>query len=286
MDLPTNAQLELFVNVGIVADSSGNIYFADGSRVRMINNSGIITTVAGNGIYGYSGDGGPATAAEFEAPTGLCFDRAGNLYISDYDNNNIRMVSTAGIISTVAGSTFGFSGDGGPATNAQLKSPEGIAIDDSGSVYLADLDVGRVRKINSAGIITSIAGGDTMPDFTCEGCPASDLELNGTIGVTVDHSGNVYASVIVNGTVQKITKDGLIYTIAGTGASGYSGDGGPASTAMLDAPKMICMDNSGNLLITDGGNHRLRKIWLNADYIPSIHESIPSIFYLSKSNNQ
>jgi len=267
----TNAELNFGIVGGLAVDSIGNVFISTSSTIRKVNTSGIISTIAGTAVYGYSGDGGPATNAEFADPVGICFDKAGNFYIADDQNSDIRMINVAGIASTFAGTTIGFSGDGGPATNAQFKWPEGISIDDRGNMYISDLYTGRIRKIDTSGIITTIAGGDTsFPHIVCEGCPATSLQLNGPIGVAVDHSNNVYTSVNSNHVIQKITPSGVAYTIAGNGTPGYSGDGGPASAAMLNGPKMICLDNSGNLLITDAGNHRLRKVWIGTTFLPLI----------------
>jgi hypothetical protein len=281
----TSAHLYLDLTVGLAVDTIGNVYISSGQTIRKVNTVGIISTVVGNGSYGYSGDGGPATAAEIESPSGLCFDKAGNLYIADYGNSNIRMVNTAGIISTIAGTTIGFSGDGGPATNAQMNTPEGITVDGSGNMYIADLYTARVRKINSAGIINTIAGGDSIGITVCTGCHATSLLLDGPIGVAVDHSGDIYTSVNTDNVVQKITQSGLAFTIVGNGTAGYSGDGGPASNAMLNAPEMLCLDNSGNLLITDPGNHRLRKVWLGTNYVPSVHKLVQFSVYPNPITN-
>ncbi len=261
----TAASLDLNLTVGLAIDVVGDVYIACGGTVRKVNNSGIISTVAGNNIYGYSGDGGPATAAQFASITGICFDKAGNLYIADDQNYNIRMVNAAGIISTFVGTgTPGFSGDGGPASAAQIKTPDGIACDDTGNLYIADGINGRIRKVNTYGIITSVAGGnpDAMGPCCYWGCPATSLNLS-PAGVAIDHEGNIYVADIVDDVVQKITPDGLAYAIAGNCTTGYSGDGGPATAAQLHSPTMICLDKRGNLLIADKGNRRIRKVWLD-----------------------
>ncbi len=268
----TAASLSLGLEVGMVTDSAGYVYISSGGQVRKVSPSGIISTVAGNGSYGYSGDGGPATAAQLKAPTGLCFDKAGNLYIADEQSHTVRVVNTSGIISTIAGTGIaGFSGDGGLATNAQLTTPIGIAVDDLSNLYIAAVDNHRVRKVNTAGVMTTIAGIgiDPGPKF-CNGCIATSLQLSGPLGLAVDGLGNVYVAVIGNDAVYKITPDGKAYTIAGTGDEGFSGDGGPATAAEIKHPKMICLDNQGNLLITDKGNIRYRKVWLGTTYIPYI----------------
>ncbi len=259
----TTASLRLNLINGLAVDTVGDVYIACNGTVRKVNTSGIISTVAGNNIYGFSGDGGPATAAQFASITGICFDKAGNLYIADDQNYNIRMVNATGIISSFAGTgTLGFSGDGGPATAAQLKTPAGITFDDSGNLYIADRSNQRIRKINTAGIISSIAGGNPMHIPCCYGCAATSLNL-GPVGIAVDYSGNVYVSDIVDDVVQKITSDSKAYAFAGNCTEGFAGDGGPASAAQLHSPTMICLDNKGNLLIADKGNIRIRKVWLD-----------------------
>jgi type IX secretion system substrate protein len=272
----TNAQLDLYPEIGLAVDIAGNVYISAEQRIRMVNTSGIITTVVGNGILGNSGDAGPATAAKIGGPTGICFDKAGNMYFGDdyAGNDNIRMVNTAGIISTIAGTATGHGGDGGPATDAQLTDPEGIATDDSGNIYFTNGE--HIRKINSSGIISTIAGSDPAgmgPDW-CDGCPATMLKLSGPTGLTIDHSNNIYFSNITGASVLKITINGSIYTLAGSWAGmweqGYSGDGGPATNAELHAPMMICFDNAGNLLIVDRSNFRLRKVSVGTTYTPSL----------------
>ncbi len=262
----TNAELETYFFMGLAVDSSGNVYIGCGGTVRKVNASGIISRVAGTGAFGYSGDGGPAAAAELSVVTGLCFDKTGNLYISDEQNSVIRMVDTSGIISTIVGTSFGFSGDGGPATAAQLKTPAGIAFDDSGNLYICDYNTLRLRKVNTAGIITSIAGGNPADIGCCPGCAATSINLGAT-GIAIDHSGNIYVSDIGHAVVQKITKDGIVQNFAGNCVDGFTGDGGPAVSAELHRPNMICFDNKGNLLIADKGNDRLRKVWISTTFI-------------------
>jgi hypothetical protein len=265
----TAASLYVGFLEGIVADSMGNIFIATEHKIRKVDVAGIITTFAGTGVYGSSGDGGPATAAKINTISGLCFDKAGNLYIVDEGYSNVRKVNTASIISTVAGTgTAGFSGDGGPATNAQLSSPRGIAIDDWGNLYIADALNYRVRKINTSGIISTIAGvGTASGPNVCFGCDALIMQINAPTGIATDAYGNVYLSALTNDVVHKIAPNGKIYPVAGTGDEGYSGDGGPGTAARLHSPTMICLDPKGNLLIADKGNARIRKVWLD----PTVH---------------
>ena len=176
-------------------DSAGNLYIADAVNnvVRMVSASGNITTVGGTGAPSYSGDGGPATSAGLNNPTGIAVDSSGNLYIADQRNERIRKV-TGGTITTVAGNgSAGFSGDGGLAPNAQLYYPEGIAVDGSGNLYIADSDNQRIRKVNAAGTISTIAGNGNV-GFNCNNGTATSLALNHPSGVAVDSSGNLYVA--------------------------------------------------------------------------------------------
>jgi sugar lactone lactonase YvrE len=245
---------------GVALDSAGNLYIGDGPDIRKISN-GVITTVAGNGTTGFSGDGGPATSAQLSEPYGVAVDSSGNLYISDSGNNRIRKVSN-GVITTVAGDGMeGYSGDGGPATSAWLYNPYRVAVDSAGSTYIAEtspyLDIGndRIRKVSN-GVITTVAGNGTT-GFSGDGGPASSAELDQVDGVAVDSAGNLYISDGGNGRIRKVS-NGVITTVAGNGTGGYSGDGGPATDAEL-SPDGIAVDSSGNLYIADTGFH-IRKV--------------------------
>ena len=219
-----------------------------------------INTVAGNGTPGYSGDLGPATNAKINMPIGCFVDATGNIFISDQQNSCIRKVTTSGIISTVAGTGVnGYSGDNGPATSAVLNIPGAIFVDGVGNVFFADGNNNRVRKINTSGIITTIAGNGT-PGYSGDGGAATSAEINNPIGITVDASGNFYIGDQQNHRIRKVTSSGIISTVAGTGSSGYSGDGGAATLAKISYPNYIFLDAAGNLLITDNGNHCIRKI--------------------------
>jgi trimeric autotransporter adhesin len=255
----TSAQLNNPYSIAI--DSAGSLYIADygNYRVRKVT-AGVITTVAGNGSMGYSGDGGPATAAQLAGPEGMAVDSAGNLYIADYDDCRIRKVTAAGMISTVAGNgSCGYSGDGGRAMAAMLYSPAAVAVDSAGNLYIADSANNRIRKVTTAGMISTVAGtgvsgysGDTMP--------ATVAQLNNPSGVSVDSENNLYISDTKNNRIRKITADGTIRTIIGNGINGFSGDNGPATMAQLWLPNGVAIDPADNLYVADAFNNRVRKV--------------------------
>ncbi len=252
---------------GLVFDATGNLYVSESfnQRIRKINTAGIITTIAGNGTAGFSGDGGPATAAELHNPYQITFDVAGNLYIADFDNNRIRMVNTAGIISTVVGTgttgigTGSYGGDGGQATLANLYAPCGVGFDAAGNMFIADVSNNRIRKVNTAGIITTYAGTGTGA-YSGDGGQATAAELYNPYWATTDPVGNVYFSDSKNNRVRMINTSGIISTIAGNGTGAYSGDGGQATVAEINYPSGISFDAGGNMYFADGWNHRIRKV--------------------------
>jgi len=221
----------------------------------------VITTIAGKGVPGYSGDGGAATVAALYYPAGIVLDGKGNLYFADHSNSCIRKINSSGVISTVAGNgTSGYSGDGGPATGAQLCSNLwGIAVDNGDNIYIADKNNQRIRKVNSSGIISTIAGTGTY-GFSGDGGPATLARINGISGVASDNLGNIYICDQYNHRIRKIDTRGIITTIAGNGSEGFGGDGGPATAAILNFPSNVFPDNLGNLYIADQANNRIRKI--------------------------
>jgi sugar lactone lactonase YvrE len=260
----------------VVLDASGNMYISgDASHtVRKVTvSTGIITTIAGNGTSGNTGDGGPATSAELSYPMGLAFDASGNLYIADFYNMNIRKVdATTGIIATVAGNgTTGFSGDGGPATAAEFYYPFGIATDSDDNIYISDLKNSRIRKVTaSTGIITTIAGNGTAR-FSGDGGPATSAEINFPQIIVLDNSNNIYIADQENNRVRLIdASTGIITTIAGNGTGGFSGDGGPATAAELNFPTGLAFDKAGNLYIGDQNNKRVRKITKSTGFITTV----------------
>ncbi|MFY9561410.1 MAG: beta-propeller fold lactonase family protein [Terriglobales bacterium] len=296
------------VSGGLALDSAGNLFFSDSSNsvIRKIDTSGIITTYAGNGISDFSGDGGPATAASLNSPFGIAFDPAGNLYIADAANNRVRYVNPAGIINTFAGNgDFGNGGDGGPANQAQVghpvavvfqnnglyisagsrvrvvnagiinlyagsksgydgdghallstqfSNPLALVFDTAGNLVVVDSGNGRLRKA-AGGIMTTIAGGNVG-----DGGPAKSARLDSFGSIRFDHAGNYYIADLKDNRIRKVNTSGQISTVAGNGITGYTGDGGPATSATLSFPWGMAVDSTGNLFVADTGNRVIRKV--------------------------
>ena len=222
--------------------------------------AGDISTVAGDGIATFSGDGGPATSARLRNPFGVELDSSGNLFIADLGNNRIRKVDTSGNISTVAGNgSQGFSGDGGPATSTKLNNPRVVVVDSSGNLFIADTNNNRIRKVDTSGNISTVAGNGSF-GLSGDGGPATSTTLSNPRGVAVDSSGNLFIADTFNQRIRKVDTSGNISTVAGNGTFGFSGDGGPATSAKLFAPMGVAVDSSGNLFIADNRNHRIRKV--------------------------
>jgi Bacterial Ig-like domain (group 3)/NHL repeat len=247
----------------VAYDASGNLYLADANNhvVREISTSGIITTIAGTGIEGYSGDSAAATSAQLDTPTGVAVDASGNIYIADSHNHRIRKVS-AGTITTIAGTGApGFSGDTGSAVAAQLWLPSGVAVDKSGNVYIADTNNHRIREISS-GTISTIAG-DGEELYAGDGAAATAAALDSPTSVAVDASGNIYIADRLNQRIRMVS-GGIITTLAGTTtvgfSGGFSGDGAAPTAAMLAKPSGVSVDAAGNIYIADTGNQRIRQL--------------------------
>ncbi len=260
---------------GVWVDGSGNLYIADtgNAAIRMVTTKGIISTVVGvESTPGYQGDGSGALSAELLKPSSVVFDSAGNMYIADSGNNVIRKVtpSTAAnpdIISTYAGvyngGTPGYLGDRGPATKALLSDPVALALDSAGNLYIADSNNNVVRKVAANGIITTVAGNGSY-GFSGDGGAAVFAQLSHPKGVAVDAKGNIYISDTYNNRIRMVTPNGIVSTVVGTGALGYSGDGGLATAAQLNFPAGLSIDSSGNIYIADNGNNVIRQ------YLPPV----------------
>jgi sugar lactone lactonase YvrE len=226
----------------------------------------VITTIAGTGTAGYNGDNGPATSARIGTPYGVAVDSFGDIYIADTDNHCIRKVNLYGVIIAVAGTgTDGYNGDGDSATSAQLNTPRGVAVDSDRNIYIADTFNHRIRKVDySSGMISTIAGTGT-DGYNGDDGLATSIQLRNPYGVAVDSYGNIYIADAGHHRIRKVdSSSGMISTIAGTGTDGfshgYSGDGGPATSAQLYLPRGVAVDSSGNIYIADNGNHRIRKV--------------------------
>jgi len=254
---------KLFQPSYLCIDASGNILIADflNNVIRKVNPTGLITTIAGNGVGGYLGDGGPATNAEIRGSMGIAVDGIGNIYFSESNNHIIRKINTLGIISTVAGiGISGYSGDGMPATASKLNTPYGVTVDNSGNIYFADNYNYRVRKINSYGIISTIAGNGTI-GFSGDNGPATAAQFKYFGGISISATGEIYIADYANHRIRKVSNLGTITTFAGNGILGNSGDNGPATAAELNGPNGVYVDKStGNVYITDNYANVIRKV--------------------------
>lgn len=307
-------------------DKEGNFYFSDflGCKIRKIDTSGIITTIAGNGIVGFSGDGGLAVSSQLKYPEGIALDASGNLLIADHQNYRIRKVDkTTGIITTIVGSgVVGDSGDNDPATASSVRLfPGDIVIDKKGNIFISDNTYNKIRKVNASGIISTFAG-TGVAGFSGDGGPATNAKLKYPTSMTIDDTGNLYfvdgqnkrirkidtmgiiSTVVGNGIglysgdgmsalmaqigplgvcwyknslfitdsnqrIRKVGKDGIIHTVAGTGIGGYNGDNIPALTAQLNSLGGVTTDTCGNLFFMDVLNYRIRKVAFNPDCVPT-----------------
>jgi trimeric autotransporter adhesin len=256
--LATQAQIGF--PTGMAFDTSGNFYFADRQygRVRKIDTNGIISTIAGYGQFGNTGDGGPAIRASVDWPQDILVTQDGTLYI--LANQQVRKVDTRGVITTIAGSGYGYSGDNGPALYAQFSSPGGLAIDKQGNLYIADTYNRRIRKIDTNGIITTYAGNGTLGSDG-DGGSATQARLYNPTDIAFDSTGALYITQsFVQSKIRKVSPNGIITTIAGVGNEDFSGDGGPATLATLSSPSDVAIDSTGNLYVADSGNKRARRI--------------------------
>jgi uncharacterized protein (TIGR03437 family) len=267
----TEAALDYPTSVAF--DGAGNMYLADqhNNRIRKVTPDGIITTFAGSGPAGtlgrFGGNGGPAMQAEMSQPGGLAVGPDGFVYVSDTWNNQIRRISPDGMITAFAGvggpdAGHGYGGDNGPARQAVLDFPAGLAFDRNGNLFFADQHNNRIRRVAPDGTITTVAGNGAR-GFGGDGGLATQAQLDYPSDVAVDEAGNIYIADQYNNRVRQVTPDGRINTVAGNGFHGYGGDGGPPLEAALDFPSGVALDRDGNLLILDHHNNRLRQVVFN-----------------------
>ncbi len=241
-------------------DGAGNLYFGSSNSVFKMDTTGVLTLIAGTSRAGYSGDGGPATAAELNVPQGVALDKSGNIYIADSANNVIRMVTPDGTISTVAGNGIGgYSGDGYAAVYAQMHTPSGLAIDGSGNIYVADSGSSVIREFTVGGNISTAAGSSAI-GYWGDGGSAKAAQFINPQDVAVDSSGNLFIADTGNAVIRKVDTKGNISTVAGSNVVGYSGDGGAATSAEINAPRGIAVDSAGNLYIAEFGDSVIRKV--------------------------
>ena len=278
IDPRTSDKSETAVRIGlggafaVAAGGGGSVYLADGNRIRVITPDGLISNVVNrNGMPGGFGDvAGPAIDTRIAGPIfGLYADREGNLFFADSPSNRVRIVTPDGMISTFAGSGPApgppvFAGDGSPAIEARLSQPTAITGDSEGNIYILDTGNRRIRKVAKDGVITTVAGNGQV-GFSGDSGPAVEAAFNpfgafGSAGIAVDSEGNLYLADPGNHRIRRVTPDGIISTIAGTGEPGFDGDGGAPENARLNSPSGLAVDEVGNLYVADSGNHRVRKI--------------------------
>jgi sugar lactone lactonase YvrE len=257
----------------VTVGPDGTVYFtARGThRVFAMNTSGEVRPVAGSGVKGFTGDGGPALTASLNDPFGVAVDAAGNLYISDAENHRIRRVDAAtGNISTIAGTGSGrYTGDGGQAAAATLYRPYGLAFDVNGNLFVADSTNNVIRRIAPDGVITTVAG-NNRGAYAGDGGPATSASLNSPYGIAFDSAGAMYIADRSNHRIRKVAPDGTISTYLGVGSSSFRGDGGPAAQAGISEPYAVAVDSAGNLYVADNGNRRIRKAAPNGGTVSTI----------------
>lgn len=261
---------------GLALDGTGNVLIADTEnhvvrRVEVL--TGAITTIAGNGLGGFGGDGGPATSAQLFEPTGVAVDGGGNFFIADHSNHRIRMVAAGtGVITTVAGTGApGYSGDGGLALTAQLQFPTSVVVDAAGVLFVADKNNFVIRKvILTTGIISTVAGTGAR-GYTGDGGPAAAAQLSDPNGVALDVGGNLFITDADNHVIRRVDAvTQTITTVVGNGTAGFAGDGGPATAAQLDPNNTVAIDTTGNLFIADTTNNRVRKVDASSQVITTL----------------
>jgi uncharacterized protein (TIGR03437 family) len=252
----------LLTPTSVAVDQFGNLLIVEtgAHRVRQVAADGLIRTIVGTGTAGLGPDLLPPTQTQLRAPQGICLDRSGNLYVADTDNHRVLLVPAQGVVSTVAGNgAQGMAGDNGAAPLAELNQPTACALDSAGNLYIADTYNHRIRKVDTTGAITTVAGNGAPGESGDEG-PAQAASLNTPRGLAVDDNGNIYISDTGNSCIRQVTSDGLIHLIGGAATAGFSGDGGPALSAWLNTPGGILLDGSGDLYFADTNNNRVREL--------------------------
>ncbi|MET7391604.1 NHL repeat-containing protein [Streptomyces sp. NPDC005529] len=247
---------------GLARGVDGSLYITDmwNHSIRRLSTDNVITTVAGTGSWGFSGDNQQATDAHLECPSAIAVGADGSLYISDQRNARVRKVDPQGVITTVAGTNARlFNGDNQQATAANLSLPEGLAIGGDGSLYVADPGAERVRRINAQGVITTVAG-TGVRGFGGDGVPATQAQLHTPSALALDSEGCLYIADSSNHRVRRVDAEGVITTVAGTGVAGFGGDGVPATQAQLHTPSALAVDSEGCLYIADKFTHRVRRV--------------------------
>ena len=273
-DTSTATNAEIFGPTGVAVDGAGNEYISDyyNQRIRKINSSGTITTVAGTGTAGYNGDGMAATEAKINYPMGIAADAFGNVYFADRGNNRVRMISASGTITTLAGTgTGGYSGDNGPAINAKLYGPTGVAVDAAGNVFIADKSNNVIRRVDAvSGMITTVAG-TGAPGYNGDSWPSATLsDLDNPADVALDIMGNLYIADQGNNRVRMVDTFRKISTIFGNGIGGYTADGLSATSSEIFSPSSVAVDISGNVYISDELNYMIRKVDHNSNTVVTI----------------
>jgi hypothetical protein len=258
---------ELNMPMGLAVQPDGGVLIADSNnhRIRRVSPSGTMTTVAGNGVEGFSGDGGSATAAKLDLPVDVAATRDGGFLIADYGNDRIRRVSASGTITTVAGTgADGFSGDGGPATSAKLGFPDSVSATADGGYLISDYEFNRVRRVSPAGTITTVAGSGGLGQggFAGDGGPALGARFDSISDAVESPDGGLLISDTGNNRVRRVSPSGTVSTVAGIGGwlGGFSGDGGLAALAQLSGPSGLAVTANGGLVIADTSNHRVRLV--------------------------
>jgi len=257
--------------MGVAVDMWGDVFIADTSsqRIRDVGADGIIRDYAGGGASGLGPAGAPPQQTALNAPRGICFDRAGTVFIVDTSNNRVLRVPMGGPVLTAAGNGLaGYTGDGGGAQLAKLNQPAACAVDTAGNLFIADTGNHTIRKVTPDATIHTVAGSGAAGLSGDEG-PAVAAQLQGSRGVAVDDNGDIFIADTGNNSIRQVTPDGLIHTIAGQAAAGFGGDGGPAASAQLNGPQGLALDGSGDLYFADTNNNRVRQLQPQAAALPA-----------------